>query len=83
MVQSLFNVFSGGDIDVEDDLLHEIGSLTDNLTTLYERWKDIEAGVNISCPSSGLHAELRRNGCRGRPKLYVLKREQLLFSYEL
>ena len=69
-------------MDVEDDLLHDIESLTDNLITIYERWKDIEAGVDISCPGSGLHAELRRNGCRGRPK-YVLKREQLLFLYEL
>ena len=69
-------------MDVEDDLLHDIESLTDNLITIYERWKDIEAGVDISCPGSGLHAELRRKSRRGRPK-YVLKREQLLFLYEL
>ena len=42
----------------------------------------MEAGIDLSCPSSGLMAELRRNGMRGRPK-FVIKREQLLFLCEL
>ena len=57
------------------------GLLT-NLQTIYDRWKDIEAGVDLSRPGRGLCAELRRDGRPGRPK-FIIRREQLLFLHEL
>ena len=65
-----------------EELVRDVDTLTENISTIYDRWKDIEAGVDVTCPSSGLFAELRRNGSRGRPK-YIISREQLLFLHDL
>lgn len=56
--------------------------LSASIGDIYDRWRDIEVGVNISSPSSGLSAELRRTVMRGRPK-YIIRREQLVFLWEL
>ncbi len=69
-------------MDMAEELVRDVDTLTENISTIYDRRKDIEAGVDITCPSSGLFAELRRNGSRGRPK-YIISREQLLFLHEL
>ena len=64
------------------DLLSNIEDLTSSLLVVYDRWRDIEAGISISSPSSGLKAEREYTGQRGRPK-YIIKREQILFLREL
>ena len=65
-----------------DDLMGDVDTLSQSLSHIRERWKDIEAGVDTLNPSTGLQAELRHNGSRGRPK-FIIKREQLLFLHDL
>lgn len=64
------------------DLLSAVEDLTRSMHLIHDRWQDIEAGICLSCPSSGLCAEIQYSGERGRPK-YIIKREQLVFFREL
>lgn len=67
---------------VISDFLSDLEDLADSLILVRDRWHDIEAGIQVSSPSSGLKAEKEYTGQRGRPK-YIIKQEQIIYLREL
>ena len=58
------------------DFLSDLEDLTASLILVRNRWRDIDAGIQVSSPSSGIKAEKEYTGQRGRPK-YIIKQEQI------
>ena len=74
--------FTTEEDNVMRDFSFGIEDLASSLLHVYDRWRDIEAGITISSPSSGLKAEMEYTGHRGRPK-YIIKQEQILLLRKL